>query len=168
MLLLKPESAGKPLAGRLEVVKLETCEPWEAVSYAWGTSSHQSSIEIDGKMLRITSNLEDALLDLRYKKRESRLWVDQICVDQNNTDERSKQVQSMHEIYRRASMVLVYLGPDLGKVARKAFFAVKLLRNLDEDGVDLLRHGGFPEVTPCLEYLRDLFEAPWVRRPYNS
>lgn len=165
MLLLNSVASGKRLSGRLEIVKLDECEPWEAVSYAWGQSKRSSHVEIDGKVLPITANLEDALLDLRCTGDECRLWVDQICVDQANPDERSIQVRLMGEIYKHAQRVLVYLGPDPGNIAKQAFFMIKMLGSLDEDQRNLIETNGIKPLDPLISHVKTLFDLPWVRYP---
>lgn len=44
--------------------------------------------------------------------RPANLWIDAICIDQANLDERSQQVGLMHEIYTKASSVIAWLGPE--------------------------------------------------------
>jgi hypothetical protein len=59
----------------------------------------------------VRPNLHSALQRLRsYERRHIYLWVDAICIDQNNNPERSIQVTKMAEIYNRASNVCVWLG----------------------------------------------------------
>jgi hypothetical protein len=163
MLVLNPSSNGKGLSGRLEIVKLDECEPWDAVSYAWGQSERSSQVEIDGKILPITTNLEDALLDLRYIDSECRLWVDQVCVNQENLDERGAQVRLMGEIYKNATLVLVYLGPDTEKIANEAFFMIKVLSSLDREQRELILSNGIMALNPLFAHVKTLFDLPWVR-----
>lgn len=59
----------------------------------------------------ITSNLFEALLHLRSEVKEVALWVDALCINQDNNHVRSEQVASMGSIYHRATRVLVWLGP---------------------------------------------------------
>ncbi|KAM0436147.1 hypothetical protein ACHAPT_003039 [Fusarium lateritium] len=40
------------------------------------------------------------------------LWVDQVCIDQNNHAEKADQVLLMAEVYTKAEQVLVWLGPE--------------------------------------------------------
>lgn len=89
---------------------------YEALSYAWG--SYEKSVklriaEFDGyRTLAVTSNLAEALQYLRYEDRPRVLWIDAICVDQQNVPERGHQVSRMADIYRSASPVLIWLGPE--------------------------------------------------------
>ena len=89
---------------------------YEALSYTWGSVTDLDYVyvqEDDGeKAIAITSNLAEALQYLRYEDRSRVLWIDAICVDQNNTAERGHQVLRMADIYRQASRVIIWLGPE--------------------------------------------------------
>ena len=89
---------------------------YEALSYAWGSNQRSAKIRIetiDGdRTLAVTSNLAEALQHLRFETRPRVLWIDAICVDQQNVPERSHQVSRMVDIYRSASPVLIWLGPE--------------------------------------------------------
>ncbi|KAF2249482.1 hypothetical protein BU26DRAFT_519534 [Trematosphaeria pertusa] len=62
--------------------------------------------------LRITDSLRTALLHLRLADRTRTLWVDQICINQDNVDERGHQVTQMGRVYRQAQIDLVWLGEE--------------------------------------------------------
>jgi Heterokaryon incompatibility protein (HET) len=85
---------------------------YEALSYAWGTKLASRFILVDGKRLSVTENLFSALHHLRRKHCHRLLWVDAICIDQSNLEERSQQVQIMDNIYQNATNVIVWLGPS--------------------------------------------------------
>lgn len=59
----------------------------------------------------VTENLYVALQHLRLLDRSRILWVDAICINQDDQREREAQVAIMCEIYSGASRVLVWLGP---------------------------------------------------------
>jgi hypothetical protein len=83
---------------------------YEALSYIWGGDERTCSITIEEQNLDATANLYTALIRLRGRSLERILWIDAICIDQNNLDERSQQVQLMAMIYSKAHCVLVWLG----------------------------------------------------------
>jgi len=88
---------------------------FEAVSYTWGSSENPVDIFIgnsDNKTLSITQNLAEALPYLRFEDKPRVLWIDAICVDQQNLGERGHQVKRMADIYSRAARVLIWLGPE--------------------------------------------------------
>ncbi|KAM0446711.1 hypothetical protein ACHAO4_009211 [Trichoderma viride] len=84
--------------------------PYEALSYTWGSAEAPNHIIVNGKILAVTKNLHQALQQLRDKVQDRILWIDAICIDQENEKERGHQVQQMGEIYKQADCVLFYLG----------------------------------------------------------
>ena len=60
----------------------------------------------------ITSNLWEALGRIRHETETKILWVDSICIDQGNFEERNHQVRLMKDIYKNASEVVVWLGEE--------------------------------------------------------
>jgi hypothetical protein len=84
--------------------------PYEALSYTWGSLGKIRSISINKQNVPITVNLHAALSSLRDHSLERIIWVDAICIDQNNLEEKGRQVQLMAKIYSQATRVLVWLG----------------------------------------------------------
>lgn len=83
---------------------------YDSLSYTWGRSEKTQSISIGDCYLPITTNLHAALLRLRDRFLERIIWVDAICINQQDTNERSSQVQRMAMIYALANRVIVWLG----------------------------------------------------------
>jgi hypothetical protein len=100
--------------GSLMHTSLESTPDYVALSYVWGTSEATYEILIDGRGKKITENLLNALKALRRTKRLvlSKLWVDDICINQNDDVEKSRQVKIMGKIYEKASQVIIWLGPE--------------------------------------------------------
>ncbi|KAE9368201.1 HET-domain-containing protein [Stipitochalara longipes BDJ] len=86
--------------------------PYEALSYTWGNMYSLRCIKMNGSPLAITNNLGAALRRLRRPKESRAIWVDALCIDQENGEERGKQVQMMREIYENACEVIVWLGEE--------------------------------------------------------
>lgn len=84
--------------------------PYEALSYTWGDIDMVKSITINGRKLDVTKNLYMALWHLRFPVEDRVLWIDTICIDQTNKDERSHQVRQMANIYNQADLVIFWLG----------------------------------------------------------
>ncbi|KAI8944595.1 heterokaryon incompatibility protein-domain-containing protein [Xylaria longipes] len=85
--------------------------PYEAVSYTWGTLKREKYIRITGGILPVTSNLWQVLHDLRRLDLDRYLWVDGICINQDDDLERGHQVQQMRHIYQGADRGIFYLSP---------------------------------------------------------
>lgn len=78
-----------------------------------------------GKVLKVTSNLPAALNRLREPRAERLLWVDAICINQDEENheflsEKIHQVKLMAVIYRKAERVVVWIGEE-GLMTREAF-----------------------------------------------
>ncbi|KAH7378654.1 heterokaryon incompatibility protein-domain-containing protein, partial [Cadophora sp. MPI-SDFR-AT-0126] len=65
---------------------------YEALSYEWGHFKSSKEIFINGMRFFVRDNLWNALYDLREDS-PRRLWIDALCIDQQNVDERNHQVQ---------------------------------------------------------------------------
>ncbi|KAI7784484.1 hypothetical protein LA080_009983 [Diaporthe eres] len=86
---------------------------YKALSYTWkgGTETIQQSIYCDdlGK-IGVMPNLYAVLRRLRDATYVVTLWIDWLCIDQNNTEERTHQVGMMREIYANSTEVIIWLG----------------------------------------------------------
>lgn len=116
VLELQPGVGNEPLHGTLSDVSLYDSElEFESLSYVWGDLS-LSGTKIDlgrGQCLPIQRKLEDALYNLRHKSKTRALWIDALCINQDDYEEKSSQIQLMAEIYARCTSVIVWLGmPD--------------------------------------------------------
>ncbi|KAK3390038.1 heterokaryon incompatibility protein-domain-containing protein [Podospora didyma] len=87
--------------------------PYQSLSYTWGSTWQQRHIYVDGKERLITKNLETALRRLRHLEKPLILWVDALCINQDDNEERSRQVQMMGDIYRSATNVFIHLGDGI-------------------------------------------------------
>ncbi|KAF6808054.1 hypothetical protein CMUS01_13979 [Colletotrichum musicola] len=76
--------------------------PFKAISYVWGTSDRNNTITCDGKALKVTPNLRDALRKVRLPDRPRSLWAGSACINQDDPGERGHQVGLMSRIYSRA------------------------------------------------------------------
>ena len=88
---------------------------YEALSYTWGSPKFRTNILVrrsPTSTLSITRNLAVALNCLRHKDRPRTLWIDALCINQQDLDERSAQIQRMGDIYSKASRVVIWLGPE--------------------------------------------------------
>ncbi|EHK19463.1 uncharacterized protein TRIVIDRAFT_2382, partial [Trichoderma virens Gv29-8] len=113
LLCLHPGNSGV-ISCRLILAELhqrDTMVSYEALSYTWGSPNPTAIIYVDGCCLRVTYNLYQALLDLRYQEQERFLWIDAVCIDQKNKKERGHQVAQMGNIYKEADRVIFRLGP---------------------------------------------------------
>ncbi|KAI1123577.1 HET-domain-containing protein [Nemania abortiva] len=93
----------------------KTRPEFEAVSYTWGEDSPPESIlcNTDNARLLVSPNCHEMLRTLRDKDKVRTLWVDAICINQSDVEERNDQVKVMGDIYRIASHTVIFLGGSL-------------------------------------------------------
>jgi hypothetical protein len=110
ILELQPGQLHDTLKARLLEVGLSNEPTFSALSYCWGTAQFDTLLECDGEALYITNSLAAALNHLRNDTRPLIIWIDQVCINQRDSSERSCQVQLMGQIYSSAHEVIVWLG----------------------------------------------------------
>jgi len=87
--------------------------PYQTTSYVWGIGSHDGRLTLrNGEYLYITTTLATGIHLLSEHCSTGYLWIDQICIDQEDIAERSKQVALMGLIYSRCQEVLIKLHDD--------------------------------------------------------
>jgi hypothetical protein len=153
---------------------------YEALSYVWGSEKHPQPIYIqpDGESndsptaktkqdvghhsslggksyLLITKNLHTALSYLRNRFLERVMWIDAICINQKDSDEKGQQVQSMAKIYTNAIRVVVWLGEAAGGSDQ----ALEVLRQAAEEQHE---HPAIDE--PNQQAIFTLLKRPWFQR----
>jgi hypothetical protein len=108
---LHPGQFHDPIRIDLFTEELSSLPEYDALSYVWGTEISGLPVTVNGRVLKVTANLEIALRYLRYKDAVRALWIDAICINQRIPDERYHQVRLMGDIYSSARHVIVWLGP---------------------------------------------------------
>ncbi|KAH7329614.1 heterokaryon incompatibility protein-domain-containing protein [Stachybotrys elegans] len=129
------------LAGILDTIPFDPeqghISEFEALSYTWGDLSDPGSITMatggvssaepaPSPAAKIGRNLADALRHLRLPSTPRSMWIDSICINQEDLSERAEQVQFMGEIYARARRVIVWLG----LASYNSHLAVSAIRSL--------------------------------------
>jgi hypothetical protein len=103
---------------------------YETLSYSWRNENFRSGhgqIICNGSDMAVTSNLELALRHIRRPDRPRILWVDAICICQQDKEERSQQVQIMGSIYAQSFRTIIWLGQAEADIAKSAFDKVRKL-----------------------------------------
>ena len=103
--LLPAQNDGDPLECRLLETDLNENPEYIAISYVWGDETDPSFILHEEVELSITRNLDAALRRFRQESECISLWVDSLCINQQDVLKRNKQVRIMSDIYRKASKV---------------------------------------------------------------
>lgn len=145
----------------LEVVSLEDSPQYEALSYAWGNAKIRKPITLNGAQWRVTESLHAALRYLRDRRAETILWVDALCIDQGNLEERSGQVQLMRKIYSNAMRVRVWLGLSTEGTVEAMSVLHQMGRGLRGREITI---NGIPFNKSHFQYVNDFLERPWWSR----
>ncbi|KAH7304739.1 heterokaryon incompatibility protein-domain-containing protein [Stachybotrys elegans] len=139
LLTLLPGQPDDPLVGTLNSVPIDSAPSYEALSYVWAEPGPPgSSLEIlihngdngQGVLTLQGGSIFAALRQLRLPNRPRQIWADQCCINQDDLAEKSRQVQDMHLIFRKAAHILVWLGSDTKKEAASAFSLVYRLHEV--------------------------------------
>lgn len=154
------------LEGWLRELPISSEANYKALSYTWGKGEPTEKLYIYDKVLPITPHLATALRVIRGTDRPLSIWVDQMCINQRDAAERSKQVRYMQDIYQRADEVLVYLGPDPMKQATHAATAIhKLFRMFSRKPSDSTIAEECKAISNTLwEALRSMVRQDWFSR----
>ncbi|KAH6706571.1 heterokaryon incompatibility protein-domain-containing protein [Leptodontidium sp. MPI-SDFR-AT-0119] len=84
---------------------------YETLSYVWGPGVRDRVLILhEGFALYVTENLERAILGVSQHCSTGYIWIDQICINQDNVAERNEQVKLMGRVYGSCFQVLVWLG----------------------------------------------------------
>jgi hypothetical protein len=120
---LRPGTGDAPLSGQLRHVFLdESKKPhYETISYAWGETDLFDNISVVGQNIHIPVSAGSALRCIRFPDKTRTLWIDCVCINQNNEHEKTHQVSLMADIFQKSCRTLAHLGDDDENTARRAF-----------------------------------------------
>jgi hypothetical protein len=116
-LLPYEQDADEPIQCRFGHVRLAQRPHYEALSYTWGDQTNQYPVSIDaaGNVVHVGQNCLFALRSLRKAEVPRLLWVDALCINQLDQDEKASQIPIMGELYNCATETIIFLqycGPD--------------------------------------------------------
>jgi hypothetical protein len=103
-----------PLTGHIRVVNLDEAPVFTALSYVWGDKAipcDTITCKPQNFNIEVTANCYSALWHLRKKFGGLTIWIDSICINQNDKDEKAAQIPLMSKIYAGADITYVWLGP---------------------------------------------------------
>jgi hypothetical protein len=164
LLKLHPASdPSSPICCSLRHTRLSQHRNYEAISYTWGDDTALCPIYLcDGNrgQLQVRSNCYNVLRHVRLTDRPRVLWIDAICIDQTNLQERGHQVRSMDRVYEQASAVVAYLGEETP--GSRILF--EELARADEARIKTGEYDRPPPSDIVIEELDKLIRRPWFRR----
>ncbi|KAH9203959.1 heterokaryon incompatibility protein-domain-containing protein [Leptodontidium sp. 2 PMI_412] len=147
--------------------------PYIALSYVWGESTGSLLVTVDTNHVCVTPNLKHALQRLRPRPGEQDLvmWVDAICINQEDIPERNIQTKNMRAIYQHAASVAVFLGLENNRSAAAMLFGHEL--NICASADEVRRLVRDPKQKESIEGLVALFRRQywwriWVIQEISS
>jgi hypothetical protein len=140
-------------------------ERFEAISYMWGSSQAQVKVQLDGCDFFISTRLHEVLLDIRDSTGPRFVWIDAICINQQDISERNKQVQLMRRIYRDAQVVRVWLDLKFDPNT-PVFLSLKAL-NSESACTDLGVEPDFWDPV-CAIFANDYWSRVWIQQEITN
>lgn len=140
ILELHPGEREGRITGALKQTRLSQAEPYEALSYCWGSTRKRkiyinpasSAGPSEGRYLLVPASLIPFLYRTRahplYKGRARLLWIDSICINQDDDHEKNAQVACMRDIYMHAKHTAIWLGEAAAWSAEALEYMYKLSR----------------------------------------
>ena len=111
LVYLSPGLSTDELSCELRVVDVDKPRPYDALSYCWG-SAQDVKLVCEAQYLWISRELSQALRRFRFASEVRAIWVDQICINQQDKIEKTAQVRRMGATYSEARETLVWLGEE--------------------------------------------------------
>ena len=110
---IQPDLDNGLIKCQLKYVKIDS--EHACLSYMWGSAKKIKQIRVNNQRFYVHGNLWKFLNSWRQHRKmqpmeTQYIWIDEICIDQSNKEERNHQVGIMGEIYQSATEVLVWLG----------------------------------------------------------
>ena len=139
---------------------------YEALSYCWGAKDDncEHPIYLDGHATIVSTNLEAALRALRLLTISRTLWIDAICINQNDMAEKAVQVTMMGTIYSKAKRAIVWLGSQ----SEDSTLAMTSLRNLTfEKSLEQLALSAHDAITSPINRPFSWFSCVWVVQEFS-
>ncbi|KAL1602452.1 hypothetical protein SLS60_005868 [Paraconiothyrium brasiliense] len=166
-----------PLTGHLiqfdrydELAKLDHQQEYIAVSYVWGERDLSERLILNGTennhcgYLRITPNVKVMLEHFRRRHKKIYLWIDAICLNQNDEAEKAQQIPLMGEIYQHARKSYFWLGLEDGFEAAKIFAYFRLLAVTDFSRTVTYKVRHDHPDADYVKQIRQFLERPWFFR----
>jgi Heterokaryon incompatibility protein (HET) len=196
LLQIRPGGAGDTINLSICTTPVDSVPAYIALSYTWGDPRSTCPVICDGKELHVTQNLKEALWQLRHAQSQHKFegpfsmwsghhglpyfWIDAICINQSDDDEKSHQVALMWEIYSRAELVIAWLGKQT-EITKRGMELIRRLNSvigLNEAGAGPgdgqkyqkirfteLATLGLPELaSPAWNDLFSVFSRDWFNR----
>ena len=156
----------------LSTYPIDIAPPFHALSYAWGTQPFTECLDVgeQGSIL-ISAHLLRGLQAVGQTLAPTRIWVDAICINQDDFDEKADQIPLMTQIFSQAERVDVWLGgaaDDSDSVMDKMVEISAILNRCDgaivETNENFRAMGLPPLASPIWEAIGRFWDRAWFKR----
>lgn len=163
LLIIEPATAvEQPLVCQLRVISLDDSPEYEALSWCWGTEAETSTMHVNGQEFACKPTLDQALRHLRKSSTAISMWVDAVCINQSDVEEKASQIPLMGRIYSQAKAVRVWLGEGF-EGSQRAIALLDCIQRWRKD-TSRLDITGLVVDTHTTEIALEVMNKPWWGR----
>lgn len=177
LVTIEPGNWPDEIKGSLHTFSLREQPAYEALSYVWGDPTHRKPIQLNSQIVEVTENLWTALRRLRKPSAPRVLWIDALCINQGDAEDKFSQVALMGEIFMGCAAAVLWLGedPEVAETGSESTVGCRVSELLHTFQIE--QHmfelpcflGGErsdvkEDYKPHFEDLRMLLELPWWKR----
>ncbi|KAI1750500.1 HET-domain-containing protein [Xylaria castorea] len=175
LLQIAPGRVGETIRCSYHVASVDENFPYHTLSYVWGEMDGNKTIIVEGTKADLTDNLFDALTCIRHETEPRHLWVDALCINQQDGEEKTAQVNMMHRIYANCVQCNMWMGnidavaigatkADALNAAKGALGAIRVLAGKESDGHLPPHLANKDEIMMAGKALKSLMHTPWWSR----
>ncbi|KAF2852960.1 hypothetical protein T440DRAFT_466522 [Plenodomus tracheiphilus IPT5] len=173
LLELRPGRQDAPLHGEVHHINTEHTPSYHALSYVWGPATKSYALQTTQGPIQITASLCSALRRIRKEDEVIHVWVDAVCINQDDDHEKATQVRMLPSIFQSAEMVLCWIGEerDDSSAAIQTLLQIRTLELAPQQWPTQLPEipntwkDGVPPVNdPVWWSIQNLFEREWFSR----
>jgi len=143
-------------------------QEYEALSYSWGKPERTAEVTCNARQALIPPGLFEALQGLRLPREPRWLWCDALCINQDDLNEKSMQIQNLLHVFRKASQVIAWLGSETDDLR----LALTVLNRFVYGQYKQLDHSQINTLPPSEEMeqrenaIQALSKVKWFRRTW--
>lgn len=112
LLFVRSGGVNDIVACDVSIWNLDNAPSFTAISYTWGPPEFRAEIIVDGQSQTVRKNCAYALWQTRLHFPDSYVWIDSVCIKQQDLKEKSAQVNMMGDIYAKSAKVVACIGPS--------------------------------------------------------
>ncbi|KAI1111155.1 putative heterokaryon incompatibility protein [Nemania sp. NC0429] len=114
LLKLSKSTPWSPVRCELTAVPLDKVPGFETISYTWGARRVMKPLILNRRRIEVSERVYDIVHDRASSLMTRYIWIDSICINQDDEDEKSSQVRLMRNIFSSSYQTIVWLGyaPD--------------------------------------------------------